>query len=192
MKRVVGIIGALVLSTITTLPAVAQETSGDDVVIEPSDVSIQLGERVDVQVTVTNRTQAAAPPITVHIDITSPSKSTSVDPEDWTSTLSRKSDSLPAGAAQTLNWSLRPIAGGEFVVYAVAPTPDTKQIQVSDAMSFRVSSRRTLNPESVLPVAIAAPVLVGALLGLQLHAGRKARKRGQLPLRPTADGTGPV
>ncbi len=99
MRRLMLAVGACLLTfTCVAAPAAqADRTVGDVTVrIDPPAASIKLGESLDLQITVTNQGKARSPPLVLHLDVTDPSRSTSVDPEDWTSTLSKR-----VGASRT-------------------------------------------------------------------------------------------
>lgn len=79
-------------------------------------MSLSLGGSFDIGVEVTNTSESRLAEIVIHIDVTEPSSSTSVDPEDWVSTLSRRVDGLDAGETALVRWALKPIAGGDFLL----------------------------------------------------------------------------
>lgn len=162
--------------------AAAQAPGDVTVSVEPTTSSIMLGESLDLHVTVTNNATAPIPELVVHLDVTDPTISTSVDPEDWTSTLTRPVGVLAPQATITLDWTVQPIAGGTFAVYAVALSADQAAVSPSNILRVEVQDRRVLNPGGILPVALGAPALVGALLVLQLRLVRRTHRRG--PPRP--------
>lgn len=152
--------------------------SADDISIDirPPAANVVLGESVDIDVQITNSGSSPTAPLVAHIDITDLADSASVDPEDWTSTLSKPAGVIEPGATAVLTWNVQPIAGGEFTLYGVVLSPDDQGIAVSQAVSVQVDDRRSLNPNNILPVAIAGPLLVGALLAATL-----LRTRGRRP-----------
>jgi hypothetical protein len=125
---------------------------------------------------VTNSGNQATAPLVIHLDITDPSRSTSVDPEDWTATLSKPIDVLAPGDTATLDWNIQPISGGSFAVYAVAIAPGADTVSASNVTTVTVQDKRTLNPNGILPVAVGVPCFVGALLLLQLRLTRPHKK----------------
>ena len=168
-----GKVCAVVLLALGGAAAGAQTSDGIGVTIEPAVVDVSLGETVDISVTVTNNTDAVTDELAVHIDITDPSRSGSVDPEDWTETLTRRAGVIQPNTSAMLNWKLQPISGGRFIVYAVVLSPNNTEVHASAGIDFAVGHRRNLNPEGVLPVAVAVPVLIGGALVMQWRRGRR-------------------
>lgn len=164
MKRGWAALGILVTLMLNAGPAQALADGDLIVTTTPAEIETTLGQTVAVDVTVTNNTDQATVPLIAHIDITDPTRTTSVDPEDWTPTLSQNIGVIPANQTIKLSWSLQPISSGTFAVYAVALSDGETEIFVSESTRVTVASSRTLNPEGVLPVVIAGPVIVGALL----------------------------
>jgi hypothetical protein len=161
-------------------PAAADDGVPLEVVveIEPASSSVTLGDTVDLLVTVSNRGPEATQPLTVHIDILAPDRSSSVDPEDWTSTLNRELGVVAPGGTAQMHWTVQPISAGTFVAYAVA-LPITLPMSGGDLSASKgaevvVVDRRSLNPGNIVPLAVAAPVLVGGLLGFQLRRARRS------------------
>lgn len=174
--RLALLLVVLAASLSTTAPAAAAD--GDVVVtIDPTDVELRLGEETVLTIEVHNAGAEPTGRLAVHIDVTNPSGSSSVDPEDWSPTLTRRIDSLEPGAIRTLEWRLQPISGGTFRAYAVALVVDGgPDVWASNGITIRVEERRSLNPEGVLPVAIGAPAAVGALLLGRLRRGRRSTR----------------
>jgi hypothetical protein len=143
--------------------------------VEPASASVDLGQHLVLHVTVSNAGERPTPALVIHLDITDPSRSTSVDPEDWTSTLSRRIDPVPPGGATTLDWRVQPIGGGAFLAYVVALEPASTDLVTSNAVRIDVGHRRSLNPGGILAVAIGVPVLIGGLLLAQLRRSRRHR-----------------
>lgn len=165
------LIGTVLLGTAT--PA----SAADDVTveIEPTSADLRLGESTTLTVTVTNQGAEATGRLAIHIDVTSPTGSGSVDPEDWSPTLTRRIDGLAPGETRQLDWRLQPISGGTFRAYAVAlPVAGGSDVFASNGVTLAVEERRSLNPEGVLPVAVGAPAVVGVLLLGRLRRSRRA------------------
>ena len=146
--------------------AAAQDAPPDiEVVIEPGEVQVEVGVDVDLTIRVTNHADVDSAALALHIDITSPTRSGSVDPEDWTSRLTRRVGVIAPGQTTSFDWTIKPISGGDFTAYAVAlPESGDPEVWPSNGVRLDVQERRTLNPEGILPVAIGAPILVGGLL----------------------------
>lgn len=175
-RALVAAILAAGLLAIGSSPSSAQGEEDVQIVIQPEVVDLRLGEAAEVAVTVTNNGTEPTDPLVVHIDITDPSQSGSVDPEDWTATLSREAGIIEPGASRTLTWDLRPIGSGRFTVYAVTLTEGSPTVHASEGMVFAVEHHRSLNPEGVLPVAIGAPLVVALALGAQWWNSRRRMK----------------
>ena len=69
--------------------ATAQSTEGVSVEISPATADGAVGDTFEIEVTVVNRGSEPTPPLAAHIDVTDPTSEGSVDPEDWTVTLTR-------------------------------------------------------------------------------------------------------
>jgi uncharacterized membrane protein len=154
--------------------------------VEPRTTSVVLGEAFDLTVTISNNGTSATDQLVVHLDITNPDQSTSVDPEDWTPTLNRTVDAIAPGRSTAIAWSLQPISPGTFAAYAVALSPGADSVTASNVLEVRVADRRSLNPGGVLPIVISVPGLVLSLLLLQRWFARRDRGRATVP--PAAGG----
>jgi hypothetical protein len=168
--------GFLVLVVTPAAPALAAEEVTIEIV--PTDATVVLGQSIDIEVRVTNPGATPSSALVAHIDVTDLTDSASVDPEDWTPSLSRPIGVVDAGATETLTWSIQPIAGGQFTLYAVALSGEVSTVAASDSVRVTVEDRRSLNPNGILPIAIAGPLLVGGVLFTRVW-----RNRGR---RPTA------
>jgi hypothetical protein len=145
--------------------------------IEPTNSSLTLGENLDLRIGVTNNGARPSPPLVIHLDITDPDRSSSVDPEDWTPTLSKVVGVVAPGDTVIVAWNIQPISSGTFATYAVALSPGIDDLATSNVLQVAVADQRTLNPGGILFVAIGAPALVGALLLLQIRLARRTRSR---------------
>ena len=135
----------------TTGAAGAQIDGSVTVTVEPRSASAVLGEHLDLAIEVTNNGSEPTPPLVIHLDITDPDNADSVDPEDWTSTLTKPLVVLEAGQTRTVDWRIQPISSGSFATYAVALAPGWPNWQA-----------RTWSP-STLPIA-AASIRTGSCL----------------------------
>ena len=161
----------------TMAAPVAEAISGTiSVTIDPQERSLDLGGDLAVQVTLQNKGPQPSVPLVVHLDVVDPSRSTSVDPEDWTATLVKRVGMVAAGDIVTVDWNIQPTSAGRFTVYAVAVSVDGADLAVSGVLAVDVADRRSLNPSGILPVAIGVPVLIGALLLFQLRLARRPRQ----------------
>lgn len=173
--RVALLAGVFVL---ISLPRAASGNSSEALAltISPSSNTVLLGDTFEINIEVANTGAAPTPAIVVHIDITDPTSTESVDPEDWTSTLSKPIGTVGPGESTNVGWELQPISPGSFALYAVSLSAGDDAVAVSNVITVDVTDRRTLNPEGILPVAIGVPALIGALLAFQV--GRTRRRAG--------------
>jgi uncharacterized membrane protein len=178
MRRLLVVLAAaLLVLGWAALPSAAGEHNANAVTVElqPATSSVRLGESLDLRIIVTNHGTRSTSPLVVHLDITDPTRSTSVDPEDWTSTLSKRVEPLAAGRSATVRWTVQPISSGTFAAYAVALAPGADNLATSNVLQVVVAGKRALNPGGILLVAIGMPCLVGALLALQVARTRSRR-----------------
>jgi hypothetical protein len=154
----------------------APPPSNITVEITPASKAVVLGDSLHLTVTVTNTSDQPTADLVIHLDITDPSSSSSVDPEDWTSILSKPVGVILPGDTGTVDWNIQPISPGTFSAYAVAISPDTADLVASNVLTVDVADQRSLNPGGILPVAIAMPALVGALLLTRALAARRAAR----------------
>lgn len=147
-------------------------------VAEPGErraVSLVLGQTLDVQVTASNGSARPSPPIVVHLDVTDLAEETSVDPEDWTATLSQPAGVIAAGRSRTFDWTLQPVSPGTFTVYAVGLSPASDAVCASPVLTVVVVDARSLNARGILFVSIGVPALIGGLLGVRARQLRGPR-----------------
>ncbi len=162
----VGLTAVLVLwiAAMASTGADAAE-SGLAVTVEPERLSTGVGVEAEVNITVANNTAEPTADLALHIDITDPTGEGSVDPEDWTPTLTRFADPLGPGERVTQTWKMTPISPGDFVLYAVALSTEAGVEpaipSVSNGVPVHVAVERSFNPQGVLPVALGVPGLVG-------------------------------
>jgi hypothetical protein len=158
----------------TTATAAPSPSDANDitVVIDPERADVDLGDSIDLQVTVTNSSNGDRSDLVAHLDVVSPDREGSVDPEDWTATLTRPTGLLAAGASTTIDWTIQPISPGAFLVYGMVLAQDGSDVAPSNVMTVSVTDRRSLNPQGVLPVVIIVPLAVGLLLADRLRRQR--------------------
>jgi hypothetical protein len=149
--------------------------------IEPTTASLKLGDHLDLHITVSNHGPNPSPPLVMHLDVTDPNRTTSVDPEDWTSTLSKPVGVVAPGGVKRIDWNVQPFSGGTFAAYAVALSPGLDSLASSNVVQVQVAEQRALNPGGILAAAIGMPALVGSLLILQRRAAQRTRVRPTAP-----------
>ncbi|MEL7157260.1 MAG: hypothetical protein AAFN30_11740 [Actinomycetota bacterium] len=183
MKRFVNLLTIVATAALVLSAPAAAQTSGPgdlEVSIMPEVVDVTLGESVEITVSITNHGPTPTDELVAHIDITDPTRSGSVDPEDWTATLSRGVGIIQPGSTSTAAWNLHPISGGRFSVYAVTLSPNNAAVHATaQAIDFNVEHQRTLNPQGVLPIAVTMPLLIGALLVVQWRLSRSRQPERQ-------------
>ena len=157
---------------------VSADVTGEQLIVSvaPERISTSVGTAAEVTVTVVNMAAEPTPELAIHLDITDPRASTSVDPEDWTPTLTRSTPALGPGERVTQSWTITPIGPGDFVLYAVALDTNSSlepaTLAVSNGVPVHVDEKRSFNPQGVLPLSIAMPVVIGMAL-LWRHRRRR-------------------
>lgn len=115
-----------------------------------------------------------------HLNVASLTSDVYVDPEDWSSSRSKRVASLRPGQRITLSWDIQAVSSGSFDVYVVV-LPDGRAssgsgpLVVSTPLHAVVAARRTLNAGGSLPVVIAVPVLLAVGVVLTRWRVRRAR-----------------
>ena len=164
--RALALVALVIDAAVAVAPlTTVQAADGLEVRVEPTSRSVDVGEELEFTISITNSGGTASEPVALHLDITDPRSRSSVDPEDWSSTLTRQIGAIEAGATETLAWRVTPISDGRFTAYFVLiPTEGDGAITVSNTSSLVVDERRALNPQGVVPVAAGAPLLIGLML----------------------------
>lgn len=169
---------AVAAAVFLPVAATAQIDTGVTVAVDPASDEVVLGDSFEISVAVANTADAPTPPLAIHIDITDPASDGSVDPEDWTSTLTKSLGAVDPGTARTLTWTLQPISAGRYSIYAVALSSGGDDGALSNIATVTVDDQRSLDPGGILPVAIAMPSVIGGLLLFRL---RRRGARSDLP-----------
>lgn len=150
----------------------AQADTQLSVAVDRPYISTNLGGKFSFRSTVENIGSETATGVIAHLNVLSLREGTYVDPEDWSSDRTRYLDPIPAGGSVTVEWQMQAVNDGAFAVY-VAALPDTgvqATPAVSPAVRLDVASRRTLNPEGMVPIALGVPLFLGLLaLGVRLR-----------------------
>lgn len=150
--------------TLVLLGPAAHAADDLDIQASPSIIDIDLGDLTNIELTITNNTENTISDAVAHIDIVDLSTDGSADAEDWSSTLNKPVPLIPPGESATLSWDIQPITPGTYSLYAVALDPNSTAVAVTDTVTINVTDKRSLNPNGILPVAIAIPTLVGLAL----------------------------
>ncbi len=177
-----GVLGgllAIALFLVSTAMLSADDGTGDvSVTITPDRIHTSVGQPFSVTIVLENASDASTPEFALHVDVTDPRSTTSVDPEDWTPELTRAIPSVAPGATATETWELTPISGGDFVMFAtlldtgsgLTPTG----LAVSNGVPVHADERNSFNPQGVTPLAITLPAVIAAIL---LWSIRRRRTR---------------
>jgi len=157
-------------------PATALAAGGDDVSVSVDRATIQtgLGKKFVFRSTVRNEGSAPVSGLIAHLNILSLRAGTYVDPEDWSSNRTRYLGAIPPGGSVVTTWQLQAVNDGSFGVY-VAVLPDSGVAvapTTTPTIRLGVTSRRTLNPSGMVPVALGIPALL-AVLALAVRIRRR-------------------
>jgi hypothetical protein len=177
MRRWVTVIARLAATVTMVVVAAAVSTAhASQVDSEPSAVSIELdqtdltvgpGEQFSIESTLQNSGDSQSGLI-AHLNILGADPDIYVDPEDWSTERTQFLDELPAGETTQLSWTVRAIDSGELLLYVAVSRPGAESVAVSGPLHVTVTGRRVVNPENVVPLVMATPLAVLALLGLTL------------------------
>lgn len=184
MRRWVTVIARLA-ATLTMLAAtaavsnahasqVAAEPSAVSVVLDQTDLTVGPGEQFRIESTLHNSGDSQSGLI-AHLNILGADPDIYVDPEDWSTERTQLLDELPAADTTQLSWTVRAIDSGELILYVAVSRPGADSVAVSGPLHVTVTGRRVVNPENVVPLVMATPVAVLALLGLTLFRRRRHR-----------------
>lgn len=151
--------------------------AGDEAIsisVDPPSITTGLGNKFSFRSTITNEGSAPLAGLIAHLNILSLREGTYVDPEDWSSNRTRYLRPIPAGGSATITWQMQAVNDGDFGIY-VAALPRSGEAApptTSPTIRLRVTSRRTLNPSGMVPVALGIPALLG-LLALAVRVTRR-------------------
>jgi ABC-2 type transport system permease protein len=162
---------------------VAAEEGKLKIALEDEFVQVKTGDELQFQTLVENNGQADSPPLILALNIIKLSSGGDVvDPEDWSPERTQYVDSVVAGDAVRLNWTVEAILKGDYMVYLVAiPEPTGEEATstpvASSGLHLTVGAFQRLNPAGVLPVVVAVPlgVTVSLLLLVRLRLRRLGR-----------------
>jgi hypothetical protein len=150
---------------------------------DPSAVSVELdeteltvgpGEQFSFESTLRNSGDSQSGLI-AHLTILGADPNIYVDPEDWSTQRTQFLDELPAGDSTQLDWTVRAIDAGELIMCVAVSSPGADSVAVSSPLHVTVTGQRVVNPQNVVPLVMATPIAVLALLGLTLVRRRRHR-----------------
>jgi hypothetical protein len=168
----------LVTGAITAFaaPAASSRASAVELSLNRTEVSTRLGKSFGFDSTIRNNGRTPLSGLVAHLNIVALTKGVYVDPEDWSDQRTRYLARLDPGQAVKVGWKVKAVNSGSFAVYvALVPTPATAApgLAVSPGLEVRVTERRTLNSDGVLPLALGVPALLGlATLGVRARRRR--------------------
>jgi hypothetical protein len=163
--RIMAMCAAVVaLVAVPAVPARAQPADGLSVMLAQRQASVAVGARVTVTARIDNRATGPSAGLVAHLSVVTLDPAVYVDLEDWTTSPTRPLAPLPPRGSTTATWEIQAVNAGRFSVY-VAVLPNGAAAGPGQALSepelVAVAGRRAVNAGGVLPVAVAAPVLLG-------------------------------
>ncbi|MGH3384246.1 MAG: hypothetical protein ACRDO1_06685 [Nocardioidaceae bacterium] len=176
--RVYGV--ALLVTAIAMLwagTANAAQADADTLTIEldRTEMAASPGEKFTFESTIRNDgDQPLTDPI-AHLNILGADEQIYVDPEDWSTRRTQFLDELPPGETTTLRWTVTAIDSGALILYVAVSGTESDAVAVSGPLQMSVGGRRVVNPGNVVPLVMATPVGVLALLGLALVRRQRLR-----------------
>lgn len=168
-----------VLLALALLGLAVAPAPGVEVTLDHAQASVGVGDRITVTARVVNSGGQRTDPLIAHLNVATLDKSVYVDLEDWTANPTQELAPLAPGAETTASFEIQAVNVGRFDVYVVvAPNGSSAgrgPLVASTPELVRVAGRRTVSPGGVLPVVVAAPVL----LGMVATAARFRLRRGR-------------
>lgn len=176
MRRWLRASASLAATLAVVAVAAGSTANAGQVQAEPSDVSVELdqteltvdpGEQFSFESTLHNSGESQSGLI-AHLNILGIDPDLYVDPEDWSTQRTQFLDELPAGDTTQVSWTVRAIDAGELILYVAVSSPGADSVAISGPLHVTVTGRRVVNPENVVPLVMATPLVVLALLGVTL------------------------
>jgi len=169
---------ATVTLLVMVLAGVADAAPAIEVEIGQDHVDAVLGETHVLEVTIRNEADRPTGPLLGHLVVVDPGAEGSADAEDWTDTLTVRIAGLDPGESSNAAWNVTPISAGKFLVMVVvAPEDPALGPGVSANTVFDVVQSAGSLQASVLPIAIAGPLVVGGFLGILMRRERRRVER---------------
>lgn len=175
LSLVICLMAVLGTTPVTALGARTSNTGNTlSISIDTAYKTIKTGNTVDFSTTVTNKSGEVSPPLFVAMNIFNLAKDGDpVDPEDWSPERTQAIAPLAAGQSATQSWTIHAILHGNYMVYMVlVPEPigsqSTSQPVASSGIHMTVTPSASLNPGSVLPLALGMPIGLTLLMFILL------------------------
>jgi uncharacterized membrane protein len=150
------------------------DSSAVSVELDETELTVGPGEQFSFESTLRN-TGDSQSGLIANLNIVGADPDIYVDPEDWSTERTQFLDDLPAGESTQLRWTVRAIDAGELMLYVAVSSTDADSVTVSGPLHVTVTGQRVVNPQNVVPLVMATPVAVLALLGLTLVRRRRHR-----------------
>lgn len=171
----------LLLAGIASLFAAPAGAAGGDpstrtmsIELDQTSVDLGIGKGFRFTSTITNDTDRPLTDLVAHLNIASADGSTYVDPEDWSSRRTQYVDALDPHATLRLSWNVHAVNSGELIIYVAVTTRSGPDVVVaSGPLRATVTAIRSIDANSVLPVAVAVPSVLLAALGLAVRRRRQ-------------------
>lgn len=176
-----GVVKHLLFTTVVVAQLHAGLASAQEALeirVQPTSVNTTLGKDVTLTVHLTNSSKSQAPSMTAHLMIVDPDGGLPLDPEDWTSEISRKVGPLEPGESASLEWIIRPIMEGAHAMFVVVvPVDPRENVALRSSVIVPISigaSQADLG--LAVPVAIGMPILICVVIVSQMALGRWRRQ----------------
>lgn len=147
-------------------PAVAKDRAAPlAITVDMDHQIVKTGDSIEFETVVTNTGSKGSPDLVVAMNIVNLGSGDPVDPEDWSPERTQSIDPLAPGGSATSPWTVDAILDGDYMVYMVViPSPDgprsTSQPVASSGIHLSVAKFIRLNPEGVLPIVVAMPIVL--------------------------------
>jgi hypothetical protein len=135
------------------------------VTLEPPEGILTMGEVPVFSGAITNFGATPLQGLVVYLSLISlkPGKEQPVDLEDWSADKTIRVDRLLPGATTRHRWKLRLIEAGEFGVVLTVVDPKELRPIVSSVVRLNIRSKKLLDSNRILPVAIGVPALLSLI-----------------------------
>ncbi|CCH32615.1 hypothetical protein ABZ816_42445 [Actinosynnema sp. NPDC047251] len=156
-------VGALAAAAALALGAPGVAAATVEVAVDGTRVEKPVGSYINIRSTVTNTGPDKTAKLVAHLNVAS-MNDVYVDLEDWTAGPTQSVDPLGPGESTTVSWDVQAVNAGTFDVYAVVLPDGSGPLAVSPPIHVEITGRQTLDPGGALPVALAIPVVLGAVV----------------------------
>lgn len=166
-----GVLAILTWLTVSLAPSV-MHAADIRLMLEPTAVALQTGNRVTVTATVANTGAVAIGEATIVLNLVDMTQGHAAPLALETWTAEGESIAIPPlapGASVSATWHLVMIQPGRLGVYASVFRDVEQPLESSRVAIVSVDDRRVLNPANVLPIAIGEPlILMGAAAAVRV------------------------